>query len=166
MHTFTQGWAASAELATDEAGRTVIARLTLQPEGDLPEHGITSETLRLVSVPALLPRDDAPVVPGDVLMRARLDAAEHRPRTPYSDDLYAVVAAHYLSECAGGEGRGDLADRLAGRLSEALGVEVCRESARNWVRAARKRDFLAPATHGRATAVTGRRLVAALEGQA
>lgn len=78
-----------------------------------------------------------------------------RGRKGYPDDHYRWVALEYLALQAEGWSRGILVE-LAKRATKHLGRDfVARETVRDWVAEARKRQFLTKATQGRAGAGPG-----------
>lgn len=158
-------WRVEGTIGHDGNGAPVVTGLLVRPNGKaIPDGGISADVLRQISVPKLLEYvrnpptevEDAVQWMGQLRDLARSAIADHRPRTPYPDEVYALVAVVYLLDKGGEEG--DLADRMSAVLTGLLGVEVGRDLVRNWVRAARKRGFLTPAVHGRASAAPGLRL--------
>lgn len=78
-----------------------------------------------------------------------------RGRKGYPDDHYRWVALEYLALQREGWSRGILVE-LAKRATKHLGRDfVARETVRDWVAEARKRQFLTKATQGRAGANPG-----------
>jgi hypothetical protein len=81
-----------------------------------------------------------------------------RGRPAHPDDHYREVAVAYLDLQREGFGKGILLE-LANREGRRLGRPVARETARDWVRGARKRGFLTSGHPGRAGAEPGPNLV-------
>ncbi len=155
-----------------------VAELTLEPEQPDSKVPLTPALLRGISLPQILARAQAqlqlapewvdladrlaPTRPDE---RSRRDAEEAagiaasvgrrkggRPSHP--DALYALVAREYLTLYDSGLTRG-IRKQLASILSEKLDRPVPEPTVRDWIRGARERGFLTPATPGRAGARPG-----------
>jgi hypothetical protein len=79
-------------------------------------------------------------------------------RPALGDEHYRHVALALLEELTQGSARG-VHERLARRLTADLGRHVTRDTARDWVRTARARAWLAPTKQGRPGAEPGPKLL-------
>ena len=179
-------WWLSASLYRDglqlSIGHLTVEPNTLKHPDHIPSAGIRSADVRRIKVGDLLDRalreiEEAParlraareLVPemtesfGELgldegqealALRAAEEAEARRPRRgrPRKGDVFfEEIAEEYLAILTESGSRGAL-QRLAQRKG------YSREAARDWVAEARKREYLTPATPGRAGAAPGRRL--------
>lgn len=158
-------WTLTYSVRRDDEGALVVDQLSVTPAGDLPLGGVTSTVLRGISIPRLLgvaadlTEAQGPVVAVvDAYRRALLSATEavqnHRPRTPFPDDLYVIVAIAYVND----EGAAGATKRIAAALSGAFDRPISPEMVTDWIRAARRRGFLEQTRRGRRAAAPGPRL--------
>lgn len=164
----TEGWQARWVLAEHD-GDVVVRSLCLEPSGrSTPAGGVTSNLLRALSpaqaaaaaTEVLAARSEARDLDGIRLRYAKLAAQDMGPkppgtprrgRPPLPASLLQEVAVAYLEELPRGRG-------VLRRLSERF--ERPETTMRDWVRAARDREYLTRATQpGRRGALPGPRLL-------
>lgn len=170
----------SGFVAINERKTLLLTQITIEPELDLTR-GITSETVREISLPEILRCVDYLITTRpeslDLLQRLGLgtvpaadrDLAHEaavlgqqaerrqpgRPQRP--DDLYKWVARTYLRLYRQGLRRGILVE-LAADASGRYGREIPRSTASEWVSGCRKHGYLEGGTQGKAGARPGPRL--------
>lgn len=154
-------WEARAHFRLDD-GQLVCRRLEVGAE--VP--GVTSGFLRQIPMGTIMTAvrneltrlSDRWATAGDVATAGNLRPEQRkRGRRGYSDAHYETIARDYLALQREHNSRG-LLDKLADHLSQKQGKELSRETVRDWVKGARKRGFLSPASPGRPGALPGSRL--------
>ncbi|MEU3168968.1 hypothetical protein [Streptosporangium sp. NPDC006930] len=140
-----------------QGDQVVVRSVTIEPvDPSTPDGGITSAVLRELSPSRAIQeaveglREQAkPGTFGELLLKRRTEEVEPYERTApsgpkggrprLSDDHLRAVTTAYLEEQKDGRG---LLKRLGARFN------VSEQTARDWVHAARKREFLTPARQG------------------
>lgn len=171
----TPGVAVTGKLKPTDSG-LAFTELLIRPLGD---NEITTSTLRAVPLGRILQIvqaqlahleavDDAAAAFG-ARRRPKWERAiaekanQPRPRLgrpSLTDDHLRMVAETLLDELSHGPARG-VHQRLADRLSKEVGRVLSPDTVRDWVRVARKHDWLAATKQGRPGAEPGSRLLQA-----
>lgn len=187
------GWVARWVFA-EQGGSMAVRSLTIEPEGRVtPTGGLVANTLRQAEVspakvtahvnakateadrtaernPDDLSHDALRLVVHRGLARWRSPEPEPpapgRGRPALPDDFLAAVAIAYIEECAAGRG---VLKRVGVRVGPLRGMrprQVLLQTVKDWVRLARDRGFLTPATkQGSRGGQPGPRLLAYLDTQ-
>ncbi len=150
-----------------------VRAITVQKHRGVPDQSVSASDLRTVPVDAMLrmvrasarTSDKADVWADDVNalaeIRVRLEALAkpQRPGARIPDEVFVRVAVHYLEAAAAG--RPSILREIAEQESRIQGRPVGVAGARDLVRGARLRGYLAPGSPGRISAEPGPNLAAA-----
>lgn len=133
------GWFLSGYVSRNPDASVVLRQLTIEPEHEA-QMGVTPDVLRSFNPTHVLAKVRAYLPPAEGIELEELPTTSTIGRPRLSDEHLIGVARLCLEE-SNLRGRGWL-DRVARRIGSP------RETVRDWVRAARRRGFLAPGARG------------------